>query len=154
MSVDLPLPDGPMIAVNLLRSNETLTLSRAVTRVSPAPYTLLTFSVWAAVAVSAGEGVVVVVTVERLGPERSKGTGGGLSPLTFLMQFVRAFGSAVWLRGNAEVGLELLESLGETLSCLFIGKGRNNDDVVAIGPVCWGRHLVAVSELQRIDNAK
>ena len=39
-SVDLPDPDGPMIAVNRPAGNSTVTSSRAVTAVSPAPYTL------------------------------------------------------------------------------------------------------------------
>ncbi len=38
MSVDLPDPDGPMIAVIRPRSNSTLTSSRAVTAASPVPY--------------------------------------------------------------------------------------------------------------------
>ncbi len=37
MSVDLPEPDGPMIAVNSARRNSTDTASRAATRVSPCP---------------------------------------------------------------------------------------------------------------------
>ena len=35
--VDLPEPDGPMIAVKRPRSNAQLTESRATTRVSPSP---------------------------------------------------------------------------------------------------------------------
>ena len=38
ISVDLPEPDGPMIAVNRLRSNETVTPSSARISVSPSPY--------------------------------------------------------------------------------------------------------------------
>jgi hypothetical protein len=37
MSVDLPDPDGPMMAVNSPRRNSTSTASRATTRVSPSP---------------------------------------------------------------------------------------------------------------------
>ena len=37
ISVDLPEPDGPMIAVNLLGSNATVTPSRATTSLSPTP---------------------------------------------------------------------------------------------------------------------
>ncbi len=37
MSVDLPDPDGPMIAVNFPVSNPTVTSRRAWTSVSPAP---------------------------------------------------------------------------------------------------------------------
>ena len=36
-SVDLPDPDGPMIAVNRPGSNETVTPSRAWTAASPTP---------------------------------------------------------------------------------------------------------------------
>ena len=37
ISVDLPLPDGPMIAVNSPFGNDASTESRAVTCVSPEP---------------------------------------------------------------------------------------------------------------------
>ena len=37
MRVDLPDPDGPMIAVKVPRVKRTLMESRAVTRVSPSP---------------------------------------------------------------------------------------------------------------------
>jgi hypothetical protein len=37
ISVDLPEPDGPMIAVNRARSNPQVTESRATTSVSPEP---------------------------------------------------------------------------------------------------------------------
>ena len=37
MSVDLPEPDGPMIAVNCPRAKSHVTASRATTRVSPEP---------------------------------------------------------------------------------------------------------------------
>lgn len=37
MSVDLPEPEGPMIAVRALRLNSTLTWSRAMTLLSPLP---------------------------------------------------------------------------------------------------------------------
>ena len=43
-SVDLPDPDGPMIAVNRPAGNSTVTSSRAVTAVSPVPYTLIACS--------------------------------------------------------------------------------------------------------------
>jgi hypothetical protein len=39
-SVDLPEPDGPMMAVNLPVSNDTVTPSSALTCASPVPYTL------------------------------------------------------------------------------------------------------------------
>ncbi|GGN66716.1 hypothetical protein GCM10010112_29410 [Actinoplanes lobatus] len=39
MSVDLPLPDGPMIAVKRPLPNSTLTPRSAATRASPEPYT-------------------------------------------------------------------------------------------------------------------
>ena len=42
--VDLPDPDGPMIAVNCPAGNSMLTSSRAVTAVSPVPYTLVACS--------------------------------------------------------------------------------------------------------------
>jgi hypothetical protein len=41
ISVDLPDPDGPMIAVNAPAVNPTVIRSMATTRVSPSPYTLL-----------------------------------------------------------------------------------------------------------------
>ena len=37
ISVDLPEPDGPMIAVKWPRSKLQVTASRATTRVSPSP---------------------------------------------------------------------------------------------------------------------
>ena len=42
MSVDLPEPDGPMIAVNRPRSNSALTPRSATTCASPVPYTFHT----------------------------------------------------------------------------------------------------------------
>ena len=42
ISVDLPEPEGPMIAVNWPRGMSTSTWSRATTRVSPEPYALTT----------------------------------------------------------------------------------------------------------------
>ena len=41
MRVDLPDPEGPMMAVNSPRPNSTSTASRAVTAVSPSPYRLV-----------------------------------------------------------------------------------------------------------------
>ena len=41
MRVDLPDPDGPMIAVKVPRAKRTSTWSSAMTRVSSDPYTLL-----------------------------------------------------------------------------------------------------------------
>src|SRR5262245_32601592 len=40
MSVDLPEPEGPMMAVKVWRGNGTVTPSRATTSLSPDPYTL------------------------------------------------------------------------------------------------------------------
>src|SRR5664279_756994 len=48
MSVDLPDPDGPMMAVNWPGRNSTVTPSRAATWVSPDPYTLRRLMAWAA----------------------------------------------------------------------------------------------------------
>ncbi len=51
ISVDLPEPDGPMMAVNCPRAMSTSTLSSATTRVSPVPYALVTCRALAATAV-------------------------------------------------------------------------------------------------------
>jgi hypothetical protein len=48
MRVDLPEPEGPMMAVNRPAGTARLTLSRARTAVSPRPYTLVTASARAA----------------------------------------------------------------------------------------------------------
>ena len=48
MSVDLPDPDGPMIAVNRPGSKPTVTPSSARTSASPEPYTLVAPRTWAA----------------------------------------------------------------------------------------------------------
>ena len=40
MRVDLPEPEGPMIAVKAPAAKETLTSSSATTRESPVPYSL------------------------------------------------------------------------------------------------------------------
>ena len=45
--VDLPEPDGPMIAVMRPRAKSTLTPSRARTCASPSPYTLVRSTAWA-----------------------------------------------------------------------------------------------------------
>jgi hypothetical protein len=50
MSVDLPEPDGPMIAEKRPGGNATVTSSRARTAVSPVPYTLLACTVRATTA--------------------------------------------------------------------------------------------------------
>ncbi|GIJ23732.1 hypothetical protein Vlu01_43560 [Micromonospora lutea] len=42
INVDLPEPDGPMIAVNRPRSNSALTPRSAMTWASPLPYTFHT----------------------------------------------------------------------------------------------------------------
>ncbi len=62
--VDLPEPEGPMIAVNSACRNSTETWSRATTWVSPCPYTLVRSVARAATAVlrtavGAPKGVVV-----------------------------------------------------------------------------------------------
>lgn len=54
MSVDLPEPEGPMIAANSPRRNATETLSRATTWASDCPYTLVRFTAEAAAAGSTG----------------------------------------------------------------------------------------------------
>src|SRR4051812_24679608 len=51
MRVDLPDPEGPMIAVNCPRAMSTSTWSRATTRVSPDPYAFTTCRARAATAV-------------------------------------------------------------------------------------------------------
>src|SRR5579864_1312637 len=48
MSVDLPDPDGPMMALKRACSNATVMRSSAVTAVSPRPYTLTASTAWAA----------------------------------------------------------------------------------------------------------
>ncbi len=52
MSVDLPDPDGPMIAVNWPRRSSTLTPRSAATWASPDPYTFQTSSARAAILVA------------------------------------------------------------------------------------------------------
>src|SRR3954452_8771988 len=70
MNVDLPDPDGPMMAVNRSRSMTTSTASTARTLVSPSPYTLVREAVRAAgtpVAVGAdvrGAGSVLIVLLQ------------------------------------------------------------------------------------------
>jgi hypothetical protein len=59
MSVDLPEPDGPMIAVNCPRSSSTLIPRNATTWASPDPYTFHTSVARAATPATAA----VVVTV-------------------------------------------------------------------------------------------
>ncbi len=61
ISVDLPEPDGPMIAVYSPWWKFTVTWSRATTRVSPCPYTLDSSAARAATAV-ARRAVGVVIT--------------------------------------------------------------------------------------------
>ena len=48
INVDLPDPDGPMIAVNSPAGKVAVTPSRAVTSVCPVPYTLRSSTAWAA----------------------------------------------------------------------------------------------------------
>jgi hypothetical protein len=50
MSVDLPDPDGPMMAVKRPAGNPTVTSSSARTAVSPAPWTLVAATTRAAMA--------------------------------------------------------------------------------------------------------
>src|ERR671922_125326 len=60
-NVDLPEPDGPMMAVNRPVGNSTVTSSIARTAVSPAPYTLVACSARA----TAGAGAHVEAATER-----------------------------------------------------------------------------------------
>ena len=59
MSVDLPEPDGPMIAVKAPLANATLTPRRAWTAASPEPYTLVT-----SVATTAGGALTTVLVTD------------------------------------------------------------------------------------------
>ncbi len=59
MSVDLPDPDGPMMAVNCAVANAAVTPSSAWTAVSPEPYTL-TRSAAATAAGAITRGLVVI----------------------------------------------------------------------------------------------
>ncbi len=61
INVDLPDPDGPMIAVNCPRSSSTLTPCSAMTWASPLPYTFHTSTARAATACPV---VTVVVTLD------------------------------------------------------------------------------------------
>ena len=82
MSVDLPEPDGPMMALKRPVSNATVTWSTATTTLSSAPYTLQASIVLAAlVRVAASDGltrmsvVVIALLFVRVGPtvrERTK----------------------------------------------------------------------------------
>src|SRR5690349_19439801 len=67
--VDLPEPDGPTIAVNSPAGNVTLTLSTAVTVVSPSPYTFTNSSARTA-------WVVVISASSFCGRRRIYGRGG------------------------------------------------------------------------------
>src|SRR5207237_2315819 len=58
MSVDLPDPDGPMIAVNSAVANWTVTLRSARTAVSPEPYTLTRPAAATAVRAPSSNGLV------------------------------------------------------------------------------------------------
>ncbi|GID50563.1 hypothetical protein Aca07nite_78380 [Actinoplanes capillaceus] len=60
MSVDLPLPDGPMIAVKRPLPNSTLTPRSAATRASPEPYTFQIASARAATGPPAFVGATTV----------------------------------------------------------------------------------------------
>ena len=64
MNVDLPEPEGPMTAVNRPWRMSTVTPSRAVTCVSPEPYTFVNSAVRAAAGaeVAAFWGGMVVLT--------------------------------------------------------------------------------------------
>src|SRR4051794_4162939 len=80
ISVDLPEPEGPMIAVNREVANSTVTPSRARTAVSPLPYTLVASTARAATARSRKEVSSVpcwvrvrVMAAPALGEESSVG---------------------------------------------------------------------------------
>src|SRR5258705_13267309 len=60
MSVDLPDPDGPMIAVNSPPGKSADTPASAVTSVSPEPYTFFRSTACAAAGASPARGPVVV----------------------------------------------------------------------------------------------
>src|SRR5262244_4120573 len=63
--------------------------------------------------------------------------------------------SAVGLRRHPEVGLQCLVALGELLlELLRIGERRDDHAVVSLLPVGGSRHLVAVGELERIEDAQ
>src|SRR5215510_2741786 len=59
--VDLPDPDGPMMAVNSRALIPMLTSSSAMTAASPSPYCLLTCSARATAEVVGGRGVMMVL---------------------------------------------------------------------------------------------
>src|SRR5690625_2840649 len=62
MSVDLPEPEGPMIAVNCPAAKATSTPRSACTATSPVPYTLLRARAWTA-GWRSGESVTEVLLV-------------------------------------------------------------------------------------------
>src|SRR6478736_1156806 len=74
ISVLLPEPDGPMIAVNLLRSNATVTPSRARTSLSPLPYTLVASTAPAAAVMVVVCSLMVNVVVPRRVPMQPIGS--------------------------------------------------------------------------------
>ena len=63
-NVDLPEPDGPMIAVKRPEANSMLTSSRALTAVSPCPYLLVKATARAAGPPAAAAGVLVLSGVD------------------------------------------------------------------------------------------
>src|SRR5690606_30049168 len=65
----------------------------------------------------------------------------------------KAAGSLVRLGRHAQVRPQLLVALGKALGDLLrILDGGADDDVVALLPVDRGGHLVAIGELQRVDD--
>ena len=63
ISVDLPDPDGPMIAVNSPAGNPTVTPSRACTAVAPTPYVRCASTTRAATVIVCGRTTSRVVPV-------------------------------------------------------------------------------------------
>src|SRR6476620_489913 len=77
-SVDLPDPDGPMIAVNCAVPNSTLMPSSARTSASPDPYTLYTLLA-RAIACCGGAGAGEVAVTASALPGRFDGASNGRS---------------------------------------------------------------------------
>src|SRR5262249_45685686 len=72
ISVDLPEPDGPMMAVNRPAGTCMLTPRSATTCASPVPYTFQTSTARAATAARTGGATVIVMVILRLdGPTRA-----------------------------------------------------------------------------------
>src|SRR5690606_10012190 len=82
MSVDLPEPDGPMMAVNRPASKPTVTASSAITAVGPDPYTLAASTARAARRVRTSVDVAVGVVVMPRASARHPGPSlpGGMIP--------------------------------------------------------------------------